>query len=173
MVVLQPDDWLKTFLSVFDNDTKYDFANQTHPDKNILKSYSVVLAMPKSLGQVPAIWVSSEGFETTGESATDFLHDFAAFVDVYGVCHGDTRISYDNKIWAVPGINAPKPTDNLLFLLLWYIGKKVEDNPEIVDGNVSIHSIMFVNGEFFPGGIPGIRNSAGVRVGYRLEVEID
>lgn len=170
---LQPNDWLTSFLSIFDNDEKYEFANQRDPTKNILKSYAVVLAMPKSLGQVPAIWVSSEGFETTEETSIDFLHDFVAFVDVFGVIHSNTTIPYDDKIWAVPGIENPKPTNNILFLLLEYIGKKVEDNPLIEIGNVTIHSIQFVNGEMFVDGIPGIRNSAGVRVGYKLEVEID
>lgn len=171
---LQPKDWMETFMSIFRNDTTYGFYNRRNPELNVFKTYNVVFTLPKSILQTPALWVVCEGMETLEkpQSSVDFLYDFKAFVDVYGVVRENTEVSYNELVWVVPGVQHPEHPNNILFLLMWYIGKKIEDNPEITATGIQVNVSHWISTDFYLAGLQHLRDARAVRMGFLLEVQL-
>jgi len=171
---LEPFDWLETYLSIFKNDTDYGFENRTNPDLNVFKQYNAVQSLPKTIGQMPALWVACEGFESLPGERTPigFLTHFQAYVDIYMIVHRGMSLQYDDKMWTVPSSeHSPEPENNLLFLLIEYVGRKIEDNILIETADYSINQKAFIDGEFFYDGFQGNADARAVRIGISMEVE--
>lgn len=171
---LEPRDWMKAFIAIFKDDTTYGFDNRDDPKQNVFKQYNVVFSLPQSVLQVPALWISCEGMEglEKPQSSVDFLYDFRAYIDIYGVVKKNTEVTYNDMVWVVPGVQHPEHPNNLLFLLMWYIGRKIEDNPDITDTGIQLNVSHFVSASFFLNGLQNIRDARAVRIGMLLEVQL-
>lgn len=174
ITALQPKDWMKTFMEIFKNDTAYGFDNRNDPTKNVFKQYNVVFSLPESVLQVPAIWIVCEGMESLEkpQSTVDFLYDFMAHIDVYGVVKKNTEVTYNDSVWVVPGVQHPEHPNNVLFLLMEYIGKKIEDNPDITASGIQVNVSHFVSVDFYLNGLQNLRDARAVRIGMVVQVQL-
>ncbi len=173
---LAPKNWLQAFIARFKDDEDYGFHNRHNPENDVFKAYNVIQSVPESIIQFPSLWVTCTGFEAgdeLGQAGVDYLYDFEATVDIYAIVHRETQVPYDDKTWVVPGANNPEPDDDLLFLLLEYIGQKMKDNPRTTSGTIVITDSGFEDGEFFRAGVPGLSpDTRGVVVTHNLEVQL-